>query len=151
MTPFELYAKMAEAFNAERQNLMEDIPTAASQQAADWFPNASTGIDNQKDAARHALWSATLAAQYGKLPARVMTTAHEFPGILFGDPASNMDLYNNATGIEMSDQFANWKELLDAIRTEAELANPKQVGLFDTGPGLVTLPKDKFGYKGGMY
>ena len=151
MTPFELYAKFANMASAEKQNLMQDIPKAASQQAANWFPDQTKGWDNQKDAARHALWSANLATQYGKLPARAMTTAWELPGILMGDPSTKMDLYNNATGIEMSDQFANWQELMNAIQTEAELAEAKQVGLFDTGPGLITIPESKYGYKGSMY
>lgn len=147
--PFNLYEQLKNLTSKEYTKLFEEIPKEVSQQAANWFPNQEKGWDNQKDAARHALWAATLADRYGKLPAKAMTTAWEVPGLLMGDPGSAMDLYNNASGIEMSDQFANWRELMDAIRTEAELAESKRVDPFTTGQGLITVPRGK--YNSSMY
>lgn len=131
------------AAKVEKKYLLEDLPEAASKQAKAWFPGQK-GWDSQQDAARHALWNAAMTAEYGRVPAGIMATAWEIPGILSGDPGSNMDLYNNATGRRIASEMANWDDILNAIRAEAELAERKDVGMFDTGPGLVIPESYKY-------
>ncbi len=126
-------------------NLTDTIPSASSVQADVWFRDQK-GSGTQQDAARHALWNAAMTAQYGAPIAEAISTAYELPGLIgLSGGGAEMDLYNNATGRRIASQMDNWKDVLNAIRTEAELAEKKKAGLFETGPGLIYYP-DQYPY-----
>lgn len=133
----------------EYDYVMEDMPRAASQTAANWFPHQKKGYDNQKDAARHALWSAQLAARYGQLPAQMMTTAWEVPGLFPASGSTLMDLHNNAVGRQVVEESEDWDEVLRKIQRMAVTARPEMpVGLFDQGPEgrLITIDPGLYKY-----
>lgn len=135
--PFGLFSDIEKHY----KNITDDIPTAASLQSGKWFPN-QVHSGTQRDAARHALWQAAMTAQYGETPAAVLGSLWELPEMLGDSDYVAMDLYNNATGRRLAGEMDSWQGIMNAIRMDAEFAEPrKNMGLFDTGPGLVRLKK----------
>lgn len=91
-----------------------------------------TGVDDQRDAARHLLAAGTLARKYGVAPAELIGKMHEWSTspietlkMMLGaapTPDYLMDTRNNAYGAQLGMQAKSQGELEDMVQREAERA-----------------------------
>jgi len=99
--------------------------------AKDMYPGQS-GVDDQRDAARHLLAAGTLARKYGVAPAELLGKMHEWSTspiealkMMLGaapTPDYLMDTRNNAYGAQLGMQARSQAELEDMVQREAERA-----------------------------
>jgi hypothetical protein len=112
---FKPFAIVKDVFNTVRG-------TGLTQEAEDLYPSG-TGIGDEADAWRHLVWTAEMTRKYGKNIARGVSDWHELPITAFLQGASllqtpeekQMDLFNNALGIEIGQS----SQSLDEIKQKA--------------------------------
>lgn len=117
------------------------VGTSAREQRA-WIQN-----DGQRDAFRHAYWSALLTKNFGEEWARQFTTAHEgLPGVNPADREA-MDLYNNEVGrqIALANPHASDGQLADLVQ---QAVTDGRMVVIDSGGSLQWSDRVPYGQHG---
>lgn len=89
------------------------------------FPNEEE--DGRGDALRHLLWQGAVQQGQGTVPAVLSGYGHEL-GLNMSDPATEMDLANNALGRQLGEETKTREELLERAMDAINTGKAKTLG-----------------------